>query len=205
MLVFGIISLRVGVRAGSDVEQCRPPDGPLWGGGKNRTCDEVKAEALSAAAPLVNLNQTGSVIEIKRGTAAGTKTTICALSGTDQPCKSSADKENYLRHLEVFQANVLISVIPGMGSTKQLAGARGGCSDANGSEPSGAQKMAPGAIAIMMAASVVMLCICGAIVVDFGMAYVNKRQAQTAADAGALAAAQVYKSQPGVPCTTLQG
>jgi Flp pilus assembly protein TadG len=50
-----------------------------------------------------------------------------------------------------------------------------------------------GAIVIMMAASVVMLCICGALVVDFGMAYVNKRQAQTAADAGALAAANVYK------------
>jgi Flp pilus assembly protein TadG len=58
-----------------------------------------------------------------------------------------------------------------------------------------------GAIAIMMAASVVMLCICSALVVDFGMAYVNKRQAQTAADAGALAAAKVYKEAKAT-CTT---
>ncbi len=92
-----------------------------YGAVENRTCDEVKAEALAAAAPLVNLNQAGSVIEIKRGTAsAATKTTICAL-GTDQPCKGSADKENIYVTLK-FQANVLISVIPGMGSTKQLAG-----------------------------------------------------------------------------------
>lgn len=49
-----------------------------------------------------------------------------------------------------------------------------------------------GAIAIMMAFSVVMMCLCGALVVDFGMAYVNKTQAQTAADAGALAAGKVY-------------
>jgi hypothetical protein len=42
----------------------------------------------------------------------------------------------------------------------------------------------------------------GAFTVDLGQAYVSKRQLQTAADAGALAAAQVYRNQT-QPCATL--
>ena len=42
-----------------------------------------------------------------------------------------------------------------------------------------------------------------AITVDLGIAYVSKRQLQTAADAGVLAAVQVYKGQSDA-CTTLQ-
>ena len=40
-----------------------------------------------------------------------------------------------------------------------------------------------------------MLCVLAAFVVDFGMAYVNKNQAQAAADAGALAAGKVSRRQ----------
>jgi hypothetical protein len=42
----------------------------------------------------------------------------------------------------------------------------------------------------------VLLVLMGAFVLDFGLAYTNKRQAQTAADAAALAAATVYQGQP---------
>jgi Flp pilus assembly protein TadG len=52
-----------------------------------------------------------------------------------------------------------------------------------------------GAFAIVFAALVVMLLVLSAFTVDLGQAYVSKRQLQTAADAGALAAAQVYKGQ----------
>jgi Flp pilus assembly protein TadG len=91
-----------------------------YGAVENRTCDDVKAEALSAASPLVDLNETGTVIEVKRGTAAGVKTAICA-TGTEQPCKGSADKDNVYVTLK-FTADVLIPVVPGMGSTMQLTG-----------------------------------------------------------------------------------
>lgn len=49
-----------------------------------------------------------------------------------------------------------------------------------------------GAVAIIVALMMVMLCVMAAFVVDFGQAYVNKNQAQAAADAGALAAGKVY-------------
>ncbi len=62
-----------------------------------------------------------------------------------------------------------------------------------------------GAIAIISALLAVVIFGMAAFVVDFGIAYNSKRQLQTAADAGALAAAQVYKSQTGVPCATLLG
>ena len=46
-----------------------------------------------------------------------------------------------------------------------------------------------------------LLCVMAAFVVDFGQAYVNKNQAQAAADAGALAAGKVYMDAPGT-CET---
>lgn len=49
-----------------------------------------------------------------------------------------------------------------------------------------------GVVAILVAMLAITLLVMSAIVIDFGTAYVNKRQAQTAADAGALAAAKVY-------------
>lgn len=52
-----------------------------------------------------------------------------------------------------------------------------------------------GAFALIFAAVVILLLVISAFTVDFGQAYVSKRQLQSAADAGALAAAQVYKGQ----------
>jgi len=48
------------------------------------------------------------------------------------------------------------------------------------------------------------LCICAGLVTDFGLAYVNKRQAQTAADAAVLAAGGVFAGQAG-NCASLTG
>jgi len=48
-----------------------------------------------------------------------------------------------------------------------------------------------GAVAIILALLMVVLCIMAAFVLDFGRAYVNKLQAQTAADAAVLAAGRV--------------
>jgi Flp pilus assembly protein TadG len=59
-----------------------------------------------------------------------------------------------------------------------------------------------GAFAIVFSALTVMLLVLSAFTVDLGQAYVSKRQLQTAADAGALAAAQVYKGQT-LTCTQL--
>lgn len=58
-----------------------------------------------------------------------------------------------------------------------------------------------GTIAIITAISVAMLCVIAAFALDFGLAYNSKQRLQTAADAGALAAAQVYKGQTG-ECST---
>jgi len=49
----------------------------------------------------------------------------------------------------------------------------------------------------MVAALALLLCTMCAFVVDFGMAYDNKSQAQTAADSAALAAARVYSGKTG--------
>jgi len=47
-------------------------------------------------------------------------------------------------------------------------------------------------VAIIVAVLMLALCVMAAIVLDFGLAYNNKTQAQSAADAGALAAGKVY-------------
>jgi Putative Flp pilus-assembly TadE/G-like len=59
-----------------------------------------------------------------------------------------------------------------------------------------------GAVALLTAFSAVVLCVMAAFVVDFGQAYANKNQAQTAADAAALAAGKVYGGRTGT-CDTL--
>lgn len=56
----------------------------------------------------------------------------------------------------------------------------------------------------MVTLCLVTLCVCVALVTDFGMAYVNKRQAQTAADAAVLAAGSVFAGQSG-DCSKLTG
>lgn len=61
-----------------------------------------------------------------------------------------------------------------------------------------------GAFAVLFAFLVVLLMILSAFTVDLGQAYVSKRELQTAADAGALAAAQVYKGQTQT-CSQLLG
>jgi len=53
-----------------------------------------------------------------------------------------------------------------------------------------------GAVAVITAVFLVVMVGLSAFVVDLGMAYANKRQAQTAADAAALGAAVVYGQQP---------
>ena len=65
-----------------------------------------------------------------------------------------------------------------------------------------AERAEQGAIALMAAMLCVVLFAVAAIAVDLGMAYVSKRQLQTAADAGVLAATQVYKDQSD-SCATL--
>ncbi|HET7431886.1 MAG TPA: pilus assembly protein TadG-related protein, partial [Nocardioides sp.] len=52
-----------------------------------------------------------------------------------------------------------------------------------------------GAFAVLFAALTVMLLVLSAFTVDLGQAYVSKRQLQTAADAGVLAAGQVFIGQ----------
>lgn len=64
------------------------------------------------------------------------------------------------------------------------------------------QRNERGAVAIIVAISCAFLMVIGAMVIDLSQAYVNKRAAQTAADAGALAAATVFKETGGL-CTTL--
>ena len=59
-----------------------------------------------------------------------------------------------------------------------------------------------GAVAIMVAGCVLVLCVVCAFVVDFGQAYSNKQQAQVAADAAALAAGKVYGGRTGT-CSAL--
>lgn len=59
-----------------------------------------------------------------------------------------------------------------------------------------------GAVAVVVAGMVVLLCISSAFVVDFGQAYANKQQAQVAADAAALAAGKVYGGRTGT-CSEL--
>ena len=61
-----------------------------------------------------------------------------------------------------------------------------------------------GAVTLVVAFCLIGLCITVAIVTDLGMAYVNKRQAQTAADAAVLAAAKVFAGKLG-NCATLTG
>lgn len=59
-----------------------------------------------------------------------------------------------------------------------------------------------GAFAILFALLALVLMVLSAFTVDLGQAYVSKRQLQTAADAGALAAVQVYKGQT-ASCSSL--
>ena len=60
-----------------------------------------------------------------------------------------------------------------------------------------------GAIALLSAVLAISLVVFAAFAVDFGMAYTSKRQLQTAADAGALAAASYYAQKPG-KCSALK-
>lgn len=60
-----------------------------------------------------------------------------------------------------------------------------------------------GAVSLVVAFMMVVLCLCAAFVTDFGIAYMNKRQVQTAVDAAVLAAGKVYANQPG-GCTALR-
>ncbi|MDO7869297.1 pilus assembly protein TadG-related protein [Nocardioides jiangxiensis] len=62
-----------------------------------------------------------------------------------------------------------------------------------------------GAIAIMTALLSVALLVVGAFSVDIGMAYTSRMALQTAADAGALAAAATYAGAAGRSCTDLLG
>lgn len=60
-----------------------------------------------------------------------------------------------------------------------------------------------GVVAILVAILAIVLLIMSAFVVDLGMAFTSKRQLQTAADAGALAAAKRFAAEPGT-CAELK-
>ncbi|MBY5162909.1 pilus assembly protein TadG-related protein [Salsipaludibacter albus] len=60
-----------------------------------------------------------------------------------------------------------------------------------------ATRQEDGAVAIIVAVCLIVLLGISAFVVDFGLAYTNRRQLQTAADAAALAGALVYEGEPG--------
>jgi len=59
-----------------------------------------------------------------------------------------------------------------------------------------------GAVALLAALLSSLLLVVAAFTLDFGLAYTSKQQLQAATDAGALAAAQVYKGRTG-PCAVL--
>lgn len=90
---------------------------------ENRSCDDVSREALAAAAPLVTLPKDAAHIEMKRGTEGGAKIAVCTspTSTTEKPCAGSADRDNIYVRLN-YTADVLLPVIPGMGSTMDLDG-----------------------------------------------------------------------------------
>ena len=83
-----------------------------YGAVENRTCDEVIAEATSAAQPLVDL-ATGT-IAVTRG-PAGSGGSPCS----GEPCKGSADKDN-VKVTITYPGEVLIPLWPGMGDTVTL-------------------------------------------------------------------------------------
>jgi Flp pilus assembly protein TadG len=84
---------------------------------EDRTCSDLINQAISAAGPLVTL--TASDVVVKRGTDAS-QTTICS-ADTDEPCDGSGTQDNIYVTLN-YRANVLIPVVPGMGSTMNLDG-----------------------------------------------------------------------------------
>ncbi|GAA2747921.1 hypothetical protein GCM10009868_39320 [Terrabacter aerolatus] len=59
-----------------------------------------------------------------------------------------------------------------------------------------------GAVTLIVTFFIVAMCICAAMVTDFGMAYLNKQQAQGAADAAVMAAGKVFVGQSGT-CASL--
>ena len=85
---------------------------------ENRTCDDVKDEAVSASAPLVKLDPTvdPNAVQISRTTG-----TPCGVPATDQPCKDSGDKDNVTVTL-TYEAQILVPIVPGLGNTKTLHG-----------------------------------------------------------------------------------
>jgi Flp pilus assembly protein TadG len=116
-LVFGIITF--GFLFGQDLALGNAArQTARYGAVENRTCADIKAEALSAAAPLADLSATGSVVQVTRGVTGGAKTNVCA-ADTDLPCKGSAPKDNVYVTLR-YVANVLVPIIPGVGSTVEL-------------------------------------------------------------------------------------
>ena len=85
---------------------------------QNRTCNSLVTEAQQSAQPLVTLPAAGIVVT--RGLTAAAATNICAL-GTKMPCEGSAAGDNIYVSL-TFTADVLVPIVPGMGSTKSLSG-----------------------------------------------------------------------------------
>jgi len=80
---------------------------------ENRTCADVKTEAVNASAPTIVLPS--SNVAIKRTSLANP----CSTPATDQPCKGSVDQDNVTVTL-TFDAPVLVPIIPGLGNHKVL-------------------------------------------------------------------------------------
>lgn len=117
MLVFAIISF--GFLFAQDLALSNSArQTARYGVVKDRTCDSLITEAKDSAKPLVAL-ATANIV-VKRGETAATATNICT-AGTVKPCEGSAAGDNIYVSLN-YTANVLVPVIPGMGSTMGLGG-----------------------------------------------------------------------------------
>ena len=93
---------------------------------QNRSCFDLVAEAQASAQPLVALAPSGVVVTrgLNATAAAGNPRCASATAGAADasfPCQGSVAGDNIYVSL-AYTANVLVPVVPGMGSTKNLSG-----------------------------------------------------------------------------------
>jgi len=87
---------------------------------ENRTCAEIRTEAVDAAKPLVALDGDLNV-KIERGIEGGSLSSACSAGPGAKPCEGSPDKTNIYVTLN-YDADILIPVIPGMGDSANIDG-----------------------------------------------------------------------------------
>ena len=198
MLFFGIISFGI-ILAQNMALNNGAREGARYGVVDGKTCAQITATAKNASSS-ISMSPADVTVTIKRGQTAQLATNACANTST-KPCCGLGDRRLAVRrdalHLED----------PGPDGHRRRHGRhrRGRRVPVRvlvSRHRSRAERAEQGAIALMAAMLCVVLFAVAAIAVDLGMAYVSKRQLQTAADAGVLAATQVYKGQSD-SCATL--